>query len=297
MFGNDQPETAGDVPAGGRKTSRATGWIVLVGFLAGTLSGAVLFVACPTAPDTCDKPAGKTANVPQWSESDRDSMTTDELPGASGNLAAEREKLIRKLETEQLRKEVESLRRQIDELKSTPVSVVREDTSATGSFPVGAPAAAAHPAAQAASGSSPTGAATLAYWNRMNDIILREAALRAAPLGGITAANASGFLDARIGASKYAVDALRQLDPRGVDERVVDLGGQLANWYSDGRKVAESGKALLTRGSVQRQGSAGRQYQAAERDHAERVNALNAAGAQVRLDMARKYDLDFPPLN
>ena len=43
---------------------------------------------------------------------------------------------------------------------------------------------------------SPSGEATLAYWNAVNDVIAREGAMRAAP-ANLTAGNAGGFVEAR----------------------------------------------------------------------------------------------------
>ncbi|MGD9855925.1 MAG: hypothetical protein AB7U20_13350 [Planctomycetaceae bacterium] len=279
-----------------------TGAIIGGGFLLGILFGAILLSGSPDAP--ADQQQGSTSSAPKDSAASPTSV--DAVPASESDdgpvgLASERDRLQRELEAEKLRIEVETLRRQLVDLKSSPVSVEAPDerpsrnrnpgSAGTATRSVSAPSSAEVRAVE-------PGQATLEYWDRMNAIILQEASLRSVPAGGITAGNAAGFLDARIAAAQFAVDGIRQLDANGVDARVVELGQQLARWYEDGGKVAATGSELLRGASVQdRQGSAGKRYQAAERSHSQSVGAINAAGEQVRGEMSRKYGLSFPPLN
>ncbi len=284
------------------------------GFLLGILAGGFFLLGGSNGPaERSSRPAVAARQAVRSSETKPLAPKTDaDSDSVSGNLAAERDRLRQELEAAKLRREVEALRNELVNLKSSPVS-----TESASEFPArrrnsGSPVATSRTAprlptsrpsttrrpstSQAAS--QPQGAATLAYWNQLNAIILQEAALRAAPAGGVTATNAAGFLDARIQAGQFAVDSIRQLDTTGVDSRVVKLGEQLADWYDEGRRVAQSGKQLLTTASVQdRQGSAGKGYQAAERNHSQSVNKINAEGEQTRQAMSRKYRLNFPPLN
>ncbi|MBX3438755.1 MAG: hypothetical protein KF861_14775 [Planctomycetaceae bacterium] len=282
-------------------------WSILCGgFLLGVIGGGLLFIGPSRVPVDQTSASG----ISQTNDSSP-SNTVTALPQSENvaqELAAERDKLQRELEAEKLRREVESLRRELVHLQSSPVSVEspREPSPRHGN-PV-ATTSNSPPASRSDSpalrpatpevAAGPTGEATLACWNRMNAIILQEAALRTAPADGVTAANAAGFLDARIQAAEFAVSALRELNMNAVDPRVIQLRDQLTQWYVDGGKVAQTGRELLTRGTVQeRQGSSGKRYQAAERSHSESVNAVNAAGEQVRQEMSRKFGLTFPPLN
>lgn len=270
------------------------------GFLLGMLFGGFFLFGQSGPPAETAQGSYRENSAPAQELSPKANTATAEN---SDDLAAERERLRQELEAEKLRREVESLRRELVDLKTSPVSTestLREPAN----LPRGRrnrndPSSTRSPAPPAANASGPSpGEATLTYWNQVNAIILQEAALRAAPAGGVTAANATGFLDARIQAAEFAVDALRQLDTVGVDAKAVDLCEQLIRWFAQGGEVAQTGRQLLTRASVQeRQGSAGKMYQAAEHSHAKAVNAINSTGEQVRQAMSRKYNLSFPPLN
>ena len=207
----------------------------------------------------------------------RSDSETGAISGASSNqtdsLADERQRLEAELENLKLQQEIAALRQKLHG---------------------GDPATAAEPSPAAA---IPTASATLAFWNRMNDVIERETQLRSAPLGGITSANAGSFLTARIEAAEFAVTSLRALDTSGVDARAVAVSASVASWYEQGRRVADMGRDLLTEGSVkQRQGTAGQQYQTEERRHAAAVGAVNDEGERVRQQLIEEYGIAFPPL-
>lgn len=255
------------------------------GFLFGLLVGACLLLGQPGVTSN-PEPVVNAASPPSTtSPSPADADDRDD------ELAAERDRLRRELEAEQLRREVALLRDQLESLKTSPVSTEQERS------PVRSRPTLPSPSAPSERGPSP-GEATLDYWNRMNAIILQEASMRSAPAGGITAGNATGFLESRIQAADFAVTSIDSLDTTGVDQQVVELGRKLVNWYAEGRQVAETGRHLMTRASIQeRQGSAGKMYQAAEHSHSKNVDAVNAAGEQVRQAMIRKYGINFPPLN
>lgn len=272
-------------------------WKLLAcGFVAGACAGTLLLLG----PRDGEKSDGRHADcvassltTPEQDDRSADIRTVDQVE----NLAEERLQLEKQLEEEKLRLEVERLRREIADLKRTSVSVESDvDPASQRSRRDSHPGPAALSNESLASGTS--GQLTLHYWNAMNAIILKEGAMRSAPAGGITALNAAGFLDARIQSAAYAVRAIRGLSTDGVDPRVIDLSDQLVGWYQSGGEVAMAGKKLLTGASVQeRQGTAGKQYQAAERHHSENVTAINAAGEQIRQEMMQTYGLSFAPLN
>ncbi len=291
-----------------------TGTILGGGFLLGILVGGFFLLGGSSGPaERSSRPAIAARQAARSAEPKPRARKTDTgSESVSNKLAAERDRLRQELDAAKLRREVEALRNELVNLKSSPVSVesasefpARRRSSrnpaatnrAAPRLPTSRPST-SRPSSVPKTETKPQGATTLAYWNQMNAIILQEAALRAAPAGGVNATNAGGFLDARIQAGEFAVDSIRQLDTTGVDSRVVKLGEQLANWYDQGRRVAQSGKQLLTVASIQdRQGSAGKGYQAAERSHSKSVKKINAEGEQTRHAMSRKYRLKFPPLN
>ncbi len=260
--------------------------IVGTGFLLGILIGSIFIVgrggllACSTSSETTAATVAESAPA----------STAPSTSNAS-DLVAEREQLTRELEAEKLRLEVEALRQELAGLQS-PTGT--DDSAESPSVPA---SESKRLTTQPVSTVSP-GTATLAYWNHLNAIILQEAAMRAAPAGGVTASNAGGFLDTRMQAAEFAMTNIRDLDADGVDAKVLSLGEDLAKWYENGRDVAEQGMHLLTKATTEeRQGSPGKQYQAAERALTKQVNEINSDGERVRQAMSQKYGLDFSSLN
>lgn len=266
-----------DSPSEGQTQRPANGKLLAAGFGVGLLVGAFFLFSPPPAEDqtTVTAQPGQRSRIPEQSTDTTGVETSADLDdgGDVDPLTIERQRLKAELESLKLKQEVAALQRELNGLRTTNVSV-----------PV-------------ISLSAPSGASTLAFWNRMNDVIEREGQMRSAPLGGITSANAGSFFDARIRAATFAVDALRALDPDGVDAGAVAVAESLSQWYEQGREVAESGRNLLTRGSTEkRKGVAGQQYQTAEREHGQSVDAVNAEGERVRQQLSNEYGIDFPPL-
>lgn len=144
--------------------------------------------------------------------------------------------------------------------------------------------------------SNDEGQATLAYWNRVNDIIAREAEMRTAP-SDITAANAEGFVAARLRAFRYAATALGGLKARNVDPEVASHVQHLIVWYEEGAELNQHATHLLNDASdEERKGSEGRSWQDAEKDHYESVQRLNQRGQALRKRMTQRYGIDFPAL-
>jgi len=140
------------------------------------------------------------------------------------------------------------------------------------------------------------GEATLACWNAINDIIAREAAMRIAP-ANLNAANAGGFVEARVRAGKFAGDSLRQLPSDNVDRDVVAHAGDLAAWYDEEARLAGEASSLLGSSDfAARRGAAGKSWRNAEDRHRQRCDEINQRSATLQAQLSRKYGRPFPPL-
>jgi len=121
--------------------------------------------------------------------------------------------------------------------------------------------------------------------------------MRAAPLAGLTGANAADFQSRRLSAGKYAVSAMKNLDRAGVDPEVLSLADRISAWYSEGVKICERGKFLLEKAdSRTRKGPEGKQWQDSDKAHQEAVSTINASGEQVRTRVQSKFGVTFPAL-
>jgi hypothetical protein len=142
----------------------------------------------------------------------------------------------------------------------------------------------------------PTGDATLACWNSINDVIAREAAIRIAP-ANLTAANASGFVDARLQAGRFAADALRRLSSEQVDPELLAHSQALAEWYDEEARLAGEASALLASSDVAaRRGSAGNSWRTAEERHRARCDEINRRSTVLQSQLSHRYNEPFPPM-
>jgi len=142
----------------------------------------------------------------------------------------------------------------------------------------------------------PTGDATLSFWNAINDVIAREAAMRIAP-ANLTAANAGGFVEARIRAGKFAGDALRNLPRENVDRDVLAHAADLAAWYDDEARLAGEASSLLGSSDfAARRGSAGKSWRNSEDKHRQRCDEINRRSATLQTQLSQKFGRQFPPL-
>jgi hypothetical protein len=141
-----------------------------------------------------------------------------------------------------------------------------------------------------------TGETTLAYWNALNAIMMRELSMRAAP-PQLTAGNAMSFVSGQSGAYQYAAAAIRKLSIAEVDPEVVALARDLAAWYEQGLANNRTAESLLGSADIAaRQGSTGNNWQTAEKQHREQCLQINLRGEQLRNSLSRKYGLAFPKL-
>lgn len=141
------------------------------------------------------------------------------------------------------------------------------------------------------------GETTLAYWNRLNEIIAKEGAMRAAP-ANVTAGNATGFVDARLQAGRFASGAIHNLDATGVDPGVVSLSRELIAWYDEEVSLNTRAQALLNSNDIAaRKGAAGSSWRSGEERHQRTCTEINRRAAELRTRLTERYGLEFPPLN
>jgi hypothetical protein len=140
------------------------------------------------------------------------------------------------------------------------------------------------------------GEATLAYWNRLNDVMAREAAMRAAP-PKLTADNALSFVTGSADAYTYAAGAIRALDPAGVDPQATALAQEIAVWYDQGAANSrEAGSLLQSNDVAARQGQSGKTWKTSAEEHRKQCLEINKRGERLRGELSHKYGLKFPKL-
>lgn len=143
------------------------------------------------------------------------------------------------------------------------------------------------------------GPTTLAYWNRLNEIIEREFAMRGTPSkDDLDEESAGGFLQRRKAAAEYANEAIDSISREDVDPEVLELADEIMAWYDDTIAACRSADRLMAEASdSERKGGPGKSWQREEQRLTREVERINASGARLRERLSREYNLPFPPLS
>lgn len=129
------------------------------------------------------------------------------------------------------------------------------EASATVSSKPGTPAADSQPAESntADSTHNPTHQdaqrASRDYWLALTKCLAEEARGRYQQVTGDGNQQRQDYLTLRAQGHLAAVDTITQLDPAGVDPRLVEHGQQLANWHQSAAELFERGGELLATGA------------------------------------------------
>lgn len=185
-----------------------------------------------------------------------------------------------------LKEELTALRHEITSLR-TSGTVVR-DAPRTGN-------AAGGPAPDVAAASGPSMEKTLAYWVRLSDIALGEAALQRETESAITEENSEKVLAIKGRVSRFAAKAVEVIPQQQVDDSVIQLGEQLADWYERGGDLYDD--ALQIHDFPADSASRSRlveQWRQQEVQHRNEAKLLSNRAIAVRDEMRRRFGEEFP---
>ncbi|MDA1213997.1 MAG: hypothetical protein O2955_15890, partial [Planctomycetota bacterium] len=143
----------------------------------------------------------------------------------------------------------------------------------------------------------PPGEATLAYWNKMNQIIAEEEQIRAVPFGGLQEVNMQNFLKRRVHSGKFAAIELERLGTEHVDPEVIELSKAFIDRYSQGANIAQLGEILYLQGiEDNRHGEHDKLWRTSEREQSRAIEELDKKSAELQKILSEKYQLKFPPI-
>jgi hypothetical protein len=136
---------------------------------------------------------------------------------------------------------------------------------------------------------------SLAYWSRLTEIALGEAALQADAQSAFDAANAAKVfaIQARIG--RFAAKAVETIPHEQVEPSLVQFGHQLSVWYEHSgdlydRAVQIWESATSSRGREQLNDD----WRRAELHHKNEAKLLRDKAAAVRSAASRQFGVEFP---
>lgn len=136
---------------------------------------------------------------------------------------------------------------------------------------------------------------TLAYWNRLSEIALGEAALQRDADQAFTDDNAANVLIIKGRISRFADTAVEVIPSEQVAPAVVQLGKQLGEWYGRGGDLYE--KAVRIQSFPSDNSNRDRLTQEWRREDAQHRNEaqlLSNRAIAVHDEMRRRFETEFP---
>ena len=141
----------------------------------------------------------------------------------------------------------------------------------------------------------PTREKTLAYWTRLNEIALGEAALQHDAESAVNASNAARVFAIKGRISRFSANAVDSVPTEAVDELVIRFGRQLKLWYDRAGELYERAVRIWeTPIGQQARTQLNEEWKRADEQHRNEARLLNEKAAAVRGSMSRIYGGEFP---
>jgi hypothetical protein len=136
---------------------------------------------------------------------------------------------------------------------------------------------------------------TRAYWVRINDIALGEAALQQDAESAANGANSARVFAIKARISRFAAKSVEAVPSDGVDESVIQFGRQLALWYQHGGELYERAVQIWESPTAsQGREQLNRDWRRAELHHRNEALLLKDKAVGVRSAISRYFGEDFP---
>ncbi len=136
---------------------------------------------------------------------------------------------------------------------------------------------------------------TLAYWMRISEIALSEAALQKDAESASNSANASRVFAIKGRISRFAAKSVEAIPSDGVDDSVVRFGRQLALWYNHGGELYERAVRIWETPTIsENREQLNEEWRRAESHHNNEARLVNEKAEAVRDTVSRNFGEEFP---
>lgn len=185
-----------------------------------------------------------------------------------------------------VQEELVALRREINALQSrqgsTSAAADRSDGDET---------------SPAGSASAPqTKTASLAFWNRIQEVVNGQTELQIDAESAANSANATKVAALKGRISRFAGSAIRAIPTDGVDRSAIELGNQLADWYERGGELYEEAVRIWESPARSQSNPALTQgWEHARSQHRNEGKLLNDRVAAVSDSLTRRFGDGFAP--
>jgi hypothetical protein len=141
----------------------------------------------------------------------------------------------------------------------------------------------------------PTKEKTLAYWTRLNEIALGEAALQQDTESASDATNAAKVFAIKGRISRFAAKAVEAVPIVGVDDAAAQFGRALGLWYERSGELYEKAVRIWeTPVGPQARADLNEEWKQGEEHHRNEAQLLRKRAAAVRGSVSRIYGVEFP---
>ena len=204
-----------------------------------------------------------------------DKVPEDWRPKAPADKSVTREQLVNTL-----REELGMLRTEITALRSGKPVVAAGDNATLDSDPIS---------------KLPTKERTRAYWARLNEIALGEAALQHDAEQAFSEPNAAKVFAIKGRISRFSAKAVEAIPTAAVDEAAVRFGRELGLWYDHGGELYEKAVRIWeTPIAPHARTELNNEWKLAEQHHKNEARLLHKKAAAVRRSVSRIYGEEFP---
>lgn len=204
-----------------------------------------------------------------------DKVPEDWRPQGPKDKAMTREQLVTTL-----REELGSLRHEITALRAGKTDGTGGESATSAADPAWEP---------------PTKEKTLAYWVRLNEIAMGEAALQQDAESTFNAANAAKVFAIKGRISRFSAKAVEAVPTQAVDDAVVKFGRHLGLWYNRGGELYERATRIWeTPISQQARTQLNDEWKRADQHHRNEAKLLYENAVTVRNSISRIYGGEFP---
>jgi hypothetical protein len=138
---------------------------------------------------------------------------------------------------------------------------------------------------------------TLAYWQRLSDIVSTVEALQTRVEPFATSVDRARVFALRRRAMEYGQQAIDLLDPQGVEPRAVETGIRLAEWYMQGAELLARAGDLTAKQHEGRTVPAERHLGLSESDHEKRSELVRRKVDDAAVYLHSRFLTPFPPLS
>jgi len=140
----------------------------------------------------------------------------------------------------------------------------------------------------------PTKKSTLAYWTRLNEIALGEAALQEDAETAFNAENAAKVFALKGRVSRFAAKSVEAIPTAGVDDTALRFGRELGLWYDKGGQLYEKAMRIWeTPIGPQARTKMSEEWKQADLHHHNEARLISEKAAAARGSISRIYGTEF----